>query len=434
MTWMNINELLDNVDDVAEPTTETREEEDVLIVSPPPTNTTAEIVSPVVITSGIPSLDVISPTSEPVECDPTTIQVTPPTSKRRRLDPRLVTPSVSAPPKTTPVIVSNEPFTEGTSTIYETGDSSFPTNFSPPRPEHDATSARLASLLAREQLSTPPAHSKGICIEGGNSGEEIPSLSELQKQVVALSQKNVELDQRNTKLDIKVAGLQAENTQLSIQMAELNEENAAKTKQITDLQIHFGLLTASYYDLKKKLEDKFSDEFRSSVDEPLIYLPNQDVPIAPTSTSANIRTTTIVNRFENEPEQAPPGKASKHKKSDKEPEKSQLLFKRSVDHKAPWDQQLVTVTDLVVQRFRDTYGDKSGIIGWGFHDTMNMFMVRRKSGSKELYKDAHDFNYFTKIDLIELSKAPFSNPSNNPRASLSHPETEDGNIPGRRTS
>ena len=46
-----------------------------------------------------------------------------------------------------------------------------------------------------------------------------------------------------------------------------------------------------------------------------------------------------------------------------------------------------------------------------------MFMVRRKSGNKELYKDAHDFNSFTKVDLIELSKAPFSNPSKNSKAS-----------------
>ena len=48
---------------------------------------------------------------------------------------------------------------------------------------------------------------------------------------------------------------------------------------------------------------------------------------------------------------------------------------------------------------------------------MNMFMVRRKSGNKELYKDAHDFHSFTKVDLIELSKAPFSNPSGNPKDS-----------------
>ena len=44
-------------------------------------------------------------------------------------------------------------------------------------------------------------------------------------------------------------------------------------------------------------------------------------------------------------------------------------------------------------------------------------MVRRKSRNKELYKDAHDFNSFTKVDLIELSKAPFSNPSKNSKAS-----------------
>ena len=133
----------------------------------------------------------------------------------------MATQSASAPPTTTPVIVYTEPITEGPSTFFETGSSSFLTDFSPPRPKHDASSVRLASFLAIEQLSTPLPHGKGIFIGGDSIGEESPSLLGLQKQVDALSQKNVELDPRNIELDIKVAELQAENTQLSIQMQNL---------------------------------------------------------------------------------------------------------------------------------------------------------------------------------------------------------------------
>ena len=44
-----------------------------------------------------------------------------------------------------------------------------------------------------------------------------------------------------------------------------------------------------------------------------------------------------------------------------------------------------------------------------------MWIVRRKSGNTELYKDCHDFNR-TRVDLSELSQSPFSNPTDNPQA------------------
>ncbi|XP_023751994.1 uncharacterized protein LOC111900354 [Lactuca sativa] len=214
MTGEDLDNLLEDDDEVAHTTTETREKEDVLLAAPPVSNPSAEIANPMVTVSGIPPLDDVLPTSTPMESDHHTTQDSPPPTKIHIIVLRLATQSASTSPTTTLAIVSAEPITERPSTFFET---------------------------------------------------ESPSLSELQKQVDAVSQKNVELDQRNIELYIKVADLQAENTQLSIQMAELTEQNAAKTKQITDLHTHFVLLTGNYYDLKKNLEDKFGDEFKSSV-------------------------------------------------------------------------------------------------------------------------------------------------------------------------
>lgn len=64
MTGENLNLLLDNINDVAHPTTEIREAEDVLEVMPPTTNQVAETKIPMVTVSGIPLLDVDSPTSD----------------------------------------------------------------------------------------------------------------------------------------------------------------------------------------------------------------------------------------------------------------------------------------------------------------------------------------------------------------------------------
>lgn len=53
---------------------------------------------------------------------------------------------------------------------------------------------------------------------------------------------------------------------------------------------------------------------------------------------------------------------------------------------------------------------------WGFHDKLNVWVVKRKSGNVEYYKEKHDFSSFTRVDLSELANAPFSNPSNDPQA------------------
>ena len=52
---------------------------------------------------------------------------------------------------------------------------------------------------------------------------------------------------------------------------------------------------------------------------------------------------------------------------------------------------------------------------WGFHDKLNMWLVKRKIGNPEYYKDIHYFCSWTKVDLTELSEAPFHNPSKDPQ-------------------
>ena len=90
--------------------------------------------------------------------------------------------------------------------------------------------------MAEEQFYTPLPRGKGIFIGGDNTREDTPSLHGLQSQIEVLNRKNVELDQRNIELVIKVADLQSANTELGIQVAELREDNVLKTKQIADLQ------------------------------------------------------------------------------------------------------------------------------------------------------------------------------------------------------
>ncbi|KAL7606254.1 hypothetical protein Lser_V15G18890 [Lactuca serriola] len=79
------------------------------------------------------------------------------------------------------------------------------------------------------------------------------------------------------------------------------------------------------------------------------------------------------------------------------------------------DRPQLSVTKLGKKRFKTKYRDRSGIKGWGFLDTKNIWVVKRNSGNVEYYKHQNDFCSWTKVDLTELSNAPFHNPSNDPR-------------------
>ena len=239
---------------------------------------------------------------------------------------------------------------------------------------------RLALHLTQEQTAAPSSKSKGIAFREGHSGEDDSVVDELQRRVNVLDQKNIELS-------IRVEDLLSENTNLKIQVSDLQEDKALKTKQISDLQEHFNLLTSSYFDLKKKLEEELGDKFKTSADESRINLHIQAHPIV---TSA--QTSHVVDRFEDEPTQAPSVVALKRAKLDKSTDTGKYLLKRILDQTAFTDQPTITFTYIGENHFKDIYGDRSRIISWGFHDTLNMWIMKRKSGNTELCKDAHDFN------------------------------------------
>lgn len=54
---------------------------------------------------------------------------------------------------------------------------------------------------------------------------------------------------------------------LDTRVFELEAVNTLKTKQISDLQTQLGALTTCYFDLKIKLDEEFSDKFKSFVED-----------------------------------------------------------------------------------------------------------------------------------------------------------------------
>ena len=163
-----------------------------------------------------------------------------------------------------------------------------------------------------------------------------------------------ELRAENSKLSIQFFELQSDKSSLGVQVAKLTKDKKVKSKQISDLQDHFNLLTSSYFSLKKKLEEDFGDKYQTSAEEHKINLHVQAFPVdLPVGQSSS-----VASHADDEPPQAPHVTETIRRDQDEEVKKGKLFFKRNPNQNASWDEPLITVTDLEVIRFRDTFGDQ----------------------------------------------------------------------------
>ncbi|CAI9288719.1 unnamed protein product [Lactuca saligna] len=210
--------------------------------------------------------------------------------------------------------------------------------------------------------------------------------------------------------------------QLFAHIFELTKDEE-KTKQINDLQTSLGYILANYFNLKNVLYDAFGEKVKSLFQQPhgVVDPPSAQSPPAPDDLPVNPsapRTTTIVNRFEKEPEGSRARITIKQGKRIVTTKQSEgLLFMKNSNENCKTRDPVLTVTDLEKRKFGDEYGDRTGIRMWAFDPVTNLWVVKQKSGASECYKSTHDFNSWTKTNLAELSRAPFHNPSEDPNAS-----------------
>ncbi|KAL7601850.1 hypothetical protein Lser_V15G23828 [Lactuca serriola] len=181
--------------------------------------------------------------------------------------------------------------------------------------------------------------------------------------------------------------------------------------------------TANYFNLKNVLYDVFGEKVKALFQQPhgiadplTVQSPSatDDLPV----NSPAPRSTTIINRFEKEPEGSKARITIKQGKRIITANQSEgLLFMKNSNENRKATDPVLTVTDLKKRKFGDEYGDRSGIRMWAFDPETNLWVVKRNSGASECYKITYDFNSWTKTDLAELCRAPFHSHSNNPSAS-----------------
>ncbi|CAI9271189.1 unnamed protein product [Lactuca saligna] len=294
------------------------------------------------------------------------------------------------------------------STIFETGGSSSISEYSPTRPSLDEASIRLVKHLS--QHSPTSSRGKGISFREECTGDDKSSTFDLREEIGILHQ---ELIEKTIQMD-----------RLTSYIEDLRAKDEEKTKQIKDLQTNLGSVTASYFILKNVLYDTFGEKFKALFQQPHGI---DDPPTAPTqSVSEDFpvdppapRTTTTVNKFEKEPEGSRARIMIKQGKRTITANKREgLLFMKNSNENRKAKDLVLTVTDIKKRKFGDEYGDRSGIQMWTFDPTTNMWVVKRNLGVPEYYKSTPDFNSWTKVDLVELLRAPFHNPSEDPSASI----------------
>ncbi|CAI9262297.1 unnamed protein product [Lactuca saligna] len=260
------NRCFKKVNEVAQPATKTGEDVNALknfLSSSKPMEGSSSQRD---VISEIPPYDSTVSTSPPPLSESTQTQTSQSPSKRSRSDSRLGVPSISqAPPilststtttvTTTTTTVSIPPLQskEGPSTIFEAGGSSSIPEYSPTRPSLDEALIRLAKHLAQ---NNPTSSSRG---KGYLSGKSIQVMTRLQCQYFR--------------------------------------------KKLTNL----GSIIAFYFSLKNILYDAFGDKVKALFQQPHGI---EDPPVDPTQYTHDDfpvdppppRTTTIVDRFDKEPE------------------------------------------------------------------------------------------------------------------------------------
>nr|KAJ0225731.1 hypothetical protein LSAT_V11C100009100 [Lactuca sativa] len=95
--------------------------------------------------------------------------------------------------------------------------------------------------------------------------------------------------------------------------------------------------------------------------------------------------------------------------------KGKMLVMKHSDQNARGDHPEMFFRETL-KKITNKYGDRSGIITWGYNADKRMWVVKRKSGRIEYYDKKVDFLSWTKVDLFELIHAPFHNPTNDTMA------------------
>ncbi|KAM0052321.1 hypothetical protein Hdeb2414_s0007g00246901 [Helianthus debilis subsp. tardiflorus] len=204
--------------------------------------------------------------------------------------------------------------------------------------------------------------------------DEFISMREMKKRLVVLEQDSIHKDAK---------------------IIQLEDIIVKKDQQIEQLQGDVSLLFTIVYDLRGKLEKKFGQEFFDPTD-----VENRKKAFEKDNAEKNAAMEKYFERI-TDPE-ADKAKAERLKK------KRELVILKNKNVN-PDDEDAHATHHLmdVGENLYDKVGNRSGVVSWGYDHDRKRWWIKRKVGPVEWYKRSGQLQSFTKVDLTDLSNAPY---------------------------
>ncbi|KAF5768319.1 hypothetical protein HanRHA438_Chr14g0645681 [Helianthus annuus] len=217
--------------------------------------------------------------------------------------------------------------------------------------------------------------------DDSSDDDEFISMREMKKRLVVLEQDSIHKDAK---------------------IVQLEDTIVQKNQQIDQLQGDVSLLFNMVYDLRGKLEKKFGREFTDPTDIENRRKADADRARAFAKDDAK-RNAAMEHYFERVTDvEADQAKAERIKKK-----REFVILKNKNLNPDDDDAQATHHLMDVGKTLYDKVGNRSGVVSWGFDHDRRRWWIKRKVGPVEWYKNPAQFQSFTKVDLINLSKSPY---------------------------
>ncbi|MFS7935442.1 hypothetical protein Hanom_Chr05g00403501 [Helianthus anomalus] len=216
-------------------------------------------------------------------------------------------------------------------------------------------------------------------VDDSSDGDEFISIRELKRRIVVLEQDSIHKDAK---------------------IIQLEDTIVQKNQQIDQLQGDGGLFFNMEYDLRGKLEKKFSDEFIDPTDTERRRKAEEDRARADAKNEAE-RAAAMDHYFKKVTDK----EADKAKAKRLNQKREYVVMKSKNLNPAEEDVEVTHHLMDVSENYYDKVRNRSGIIRWGFNYDRHRWWIKRKAGRG--YKNPAQFQTFTKVDLTILSKSPF---------------------------
>ncbi|KAF5786373.1 hypothetical protein HanXRQr2_Chr10g0440171 [Helianthus annuus] len=189
--------------------------------------------------------------------------------------------------------------------------------------------------------------------------------------------------------------LEQDSIHKDAKIIQLEDTIVKKDQQIEQLQGDVSLLFSTVYDLRGKLEKKFGQEFSDPT-----YVENKRKAFAKDDAERSAAMEQYFKRVTNP--------VADKEKAERIKKKREFVILKNKNLNPDDDDAHATHHLMDVgETLYDKVGNRSGVVSWGFDHDRKRWWIKRKVGPVEWYKHPGQFQSFTKVDLRNLSKAPY---------------------------